>query len=78
MLATWCLNGSKNAEHTWGMDIKTFLHDEGNWTNALFHPMQFTAPNFVAVAGTLRNGAPKGYTFMLSVKEYPLVALTPV
>jgi len=26
----------KNAEHTWGEDVKTFLHDEVNWTNALF------------------------------------------
>ena len=29
----WAL---KNAEHTWGLDVKSTLHDDSNWTNAAF------------------------------------------
>lgn len=42
---------SKNAEHTWGMDTKTYLADETNWLNEDFHKLQYTAPNFLAIAG---------------------------
>ena len=37
----------KNAEHTWGRDVKTWLHDDGNWTNAeLAAAIASGAPNF--------------------------------
>jgi uncharacterized membrane protein len=44
-------SGSKNVEHTWGMDVKTFLHDETNWQNEPFHAVQYTAENFITIAG---------------------------
>ena len=30
----------KSGEHTWGKDVKTYLHDTTNWTNAEFHAVQ--------------------------------------
>lgn len=38
----------KNGEHTWGRDIKTFLHDQTNWTNAqLAAVLAANASNFI-------------------------------
>lgn len=38
----------KNGEHTWGRDIKTYLHDQGNWTNAqLQAALAANASNFL-------------------------------
>eukprot|EP01114_Cavostelium_apophysatum_P014791 TRINITY_DN3921_c0_g1_i1.p1 TRINITY_DN3921_c0_g1~~TRINITY_DN3921_c0_g1_i1.p1 ORF type:complete len:770 (+),score=169.72 TRINITY_DN3921_c0_g1_i1:47-2311(+) len=35
----------KVAEHTWGLDVKTFLNDWGNWSNAAFEKVR-TLPNY--------------------------------
>lgn len=37
------------AEHTWGLDTKTFLHDNANWSNAQFQAqLQAHAGNYQA------------------------------
>ena len=36
----------KSGEHTWGKDVKTYLHDTTNWSNAKFHAVQ-NQSNFV-------------------------------
>lgn len=46
-----CADAVSSPEHTWGMDVKKYLHDEGNWTNAEFHALQFTASNYKQIAG---------------------------
>jgi hypothetical protein len=38
----------KLGEHTWGLDIKSFLHDTINWTNELFQ-QHLNDPNFQLV-----------------------------
>jgi len=30
----------KAGEHTWGLDVKTFLHDWSHWSNAAFHSVR--------------------------------------
>jgi len=43
----------KCAEHTWGTDIKSFLHDTTHWTNAeLEAQLAARAPNFMATLAT--------------------------
>ena len=42
----------KSGEHTWGKDVKTFLHDTENWYNYEFHRVQYTSPNFIDVASS--------------------------
>lgn len=37
------------AEHTWGKDVKTFLHDWTNWSNAKFQKQRLTAANFLDI-----------------------------
>jgi len=39
----------KISEHTDGMDIKTYLHDETNWSDKAFHKLQYTASNYETV-----------------------------
>jgi hypothetical protein len=40
----------KNAEHTWGLDVKTYLHDVLHWSNVdLRKQLAQRAPNFVAM-----------------------------
>mmetsp|Transcript_22686 Transcript_22686/g.44914 ORF Transcript_22686/g.44914 Transcript_22686/m.44914 type:complete len:749 (-) Transcript_22686:322-2568(-) len=41
---------TKNSEHTWGADVKTYLHDTTNWLNPEFHRLQFTAANYLFLA----------------------------
>ena len=36
---------TKNGEHTWGKDVKTYLHDTTHWSNDEFHS-QLDEPNF--------------------------------
>jgi len=36
----------KSGEHTWGKDVKRYLHDITNWSNAKFHAVQNDS-NFV-------------------------------
>ena len=36
----------KNAEHTWGKDVKTFLNDNTTWDNEAFHQAVQTKSNF--------------------------------
>ena len=43
----------KCGEHTWGKDIKTFLHDTENWTNQQLQQMLAKgAPNFVDIVAS--------------------------
>ncbi|KAK8811442.1 hypothetical protein WA158_003176 [Blastocystis sp. Blastoise] len=35
----------KNGEHTWGGDVKKFLHDTENWNNTEFHAMLKSMPS---------------------------------
>eukprot|EP00299_Pterocystis_sp_00344_P018300 c9142_g1_i1.p1 GENE.c9142_g1_i1~~c9142_g1_i1.p1 ORF type:complete len:752 (-),score=203.29 c9142_g1_i1:11-2236(-) len=42
----------KNAEHTWGGDVKYTLYDETNWNNSDFHPLMYTAYNYQRMVGT--------------------------
>eukprot|EP00731_Ephydatia_muelleri_P008681 Em0004g1019a len=42
---TFSLLFLKNGEHTWGKDVKTFLHDTTNWSNAAFQSA-LSEPNF--------------------------------
>lgn len=42
----------KYGEHTWGKDVKTFLHDFKNWNNSLFHPLMYTASNYLDIANS--------------------------
>jgi hypothetical protein len=39
----------KIAEHTWGMDVKTFLADSTNWKNADLERNRHTAKNFLTI-----------------------------
>ena len=42
---TFSLLFLKSGEHTWGKDVKTFLHDTTNWSNAEFQSV-LSEPNF--------------------------------
>lgn len=46
----------KNGEHTWGEDVKTWLHDVVNWNNSLFEEAR-NASNFIQVRVALFVGS---------------------
>jgi len=59
----------KNQEHTWGRDIKTYLHDTTNWTNTdLQHALAQNYSNFYTVLQSWYEQRAFGFT-------YPLQAL---
>jgi Domain of unknown function (DUF5054) len=59
----------KNAEHTWGRDVKTYLHDAGNWTNAqLQTELAKNASNFALMVSSWNEQRAYGF-------DYPLQAL---
>eukprot|EP00055_Hartaetosiga_balthica_P011906 m.55775 g.55775 ORF g.55775 m.55775 type:complete len:723 (+) comp7771_c0_seq1:40-2208(+) len=60
----------KNPEHTWGGDVKTYLHDTTNWLNDDFHKLQYSAPNFLKITSMWQEQRDWGLT-------YPVDALRP-
>ena len=42
----------KYGEHTWGKDIKTFLHDSTNWSNEKFHAVKGNTSNYQDVVNS--------------------------
>lgn len=38
-----------NAQHTWGGDVKSYLHDTTNWDNSAFHAVQYKEDNFLYI-----------------------------
>ncbi|KAH3758229.1 glycoside hydrolase [Pelomyxa schiedti] len=44
----------KSAEHTWGLDVKTNLHDETNWSNEQFEAVR-NESNFVTMENSWRE-----------------------
>ena len=39
----------KYGEHTWGKDIKKYLSDTQNWSNEMFHHLQYVMHNYIDV-----------------------------
>lgn len=37
------------AQHTWGGDVKSHLHDTTNWDNSAFHAVQYKEDNFLYI-----------------------------
>jgi hypothetical protein len=64
----------KNAEHTWGRDVKTFLHDTGNWTNAeLQAAIASGAPNFAVMLQSWQEQRDFGIYYALeALGSHPL------
>ena len=47
---------AKCGEHTWGKDVKSYLHDETHWTNAeLQQQLSSQAPNFIGFVASLQE-----------------------
>ena len=64
----------KYGEHTWGKDVKLYLHDFTNWTNDLFHPIM-NYPNYQAMVYSWfeqRNWA-LNYSLQ-ALKDHPLAS----
>ncbi|EGD78368.1 hypothetical protein PTSG_09435 [Salpingoeca rosetta] len=53
----------KNPEHTWGGDVKKYLHDEDNWLNVDFHRLQYSADNYVQIASMWQEQRDWGLKF---------------
>ena len=68
----------KCGEHTWGKDIKTFLHDTAHWTNAqLAAQLAAGAPNFLDVVASWQEQRDWCATYAveaLAVGGHPLAA----
>eukprot|EP00043_Microstomoeca_roanoka_P020970 m.254644 g.254644 ORF g.254644 m.254644 type:complete len:721 (-) comp18355_c0_seq1:279-2441(-) len=66
----------KNPEHTWGGDVKTYLKDTTNWLNKDFHALQYTADNFLTIAGMWQEQRDWGLTYSMQAvpSSHPLSA----
>ena len=58
----------KSGEHTWGKDIKTYLHDTTHWHNAEFHAA-LNDSNFVDVVNSWIEQREWGLTFPLKLLD---------
>ena len=65
---TFSLLFLKSGEHTWGKDVKTFLHDTTNWSNAAFHSA-LSEPNFQDIAESWVEQRYLGIDYPLKVIE---------
>ena len=57
-------------EHTWGGDVKKYLHDETHWLNDDFHALQYNASNFLKITAMWQEQRDWGIA-------YPLQAVPP-
>ncbi len=56
----------KNGEHTWGEDVKTWLHDVTNWPNTMFEAAR-NASNFMTIEGSWDEQRAWGIDYALQV-----------
>jgi hypothetical protein len=64
----------KAAEHTWGLDVKTFLHDWENWSNLAFGQVM-NDPNFVLLRDSWKEQRHFIYFAIDALQNHPLVSL---
>lgn len=63
----------KYGEHTWGKDIKKYLHDTENWTNERFRSIVNDGLNFIDVANSWIEQRKWGLDYALeALKDNPL------
>ena len=63
----------KNAEHTWGKDVKTFLHDTTAWDNEEFHEAVQTESNFKDMINSWMEQRNWGLAYALqALGDHPL------
>lgn len=67
----------KNTEHTWGLDVKTWLHDAVNWSNEqLALAIAQGDPNFLAMVTSWNEQRDYGIWYAIeALGEHPLAAL---
>ena len=62
----------KNAEHTWGKDVKKYLHDNASWTNEEFQDA-ITSPNFLDLVNSWIEQREWGITYSIeALQDHPL------
>eukprot|EP01119_Soliformovum_irregulare_P006750 TRINITY_DN1917_c0_g1_i3.p1 TRINITY_DN1917_c0_g1~~TRINITY_DN1917_c0_g1_i3.p1 ORF type:complete len:528 (-),score=69.80 TRINITY_DN1917_c0_g1_i3:113-1696(-) len=64
----------KVIEHTWGMDVKTFLHDWANWSNSLFDKVR-SASNYRDMVASWVEQRQFLYAARDTLADHPLGAL---
>ena len=74
MISNFTRLALKNGEHTWGKDVKSFLHDTNNWTNEqLQSQLAKNASNFFDIVNSWVEQRAWGITYALeSLTGHPL------